>query len=230
MEWVMWEIFFVKLEDVYMNKLWLASLGFIVVVIVLIGRVGDNNVSRSNMNDNSSYQSFSNERLSFEKPDWLEFGMKEGDVRAYHSEKPISYGNIIRYQKRFSSGTTTYDKDKEHITVYGFNDQNQLIYLNYTILFENSSLLNERNYKTYIEDYDEIKQGLIKLYGEVTQEEEIWKNERYKTDMKMLSTAIRDGHYIKYCYWEHKDYFISLNLEKGVNITYTTDKNELGVL
>lgn len=148
-------------------------------------------------------------------PEWLLWGMKEGEVRQHIAhEKILEYGNLIYIVKD--------DYKKCRVSeYYGFADDNALIHMSYTFNYSNV-IYDEPN--PYHDLYNEFKNELIQLYGEPAGEHEEWKDERYKDDEYMLYKAIEDGDYTATTAWDLDGFICYIELNEGLSITYEAKK------
>ena len=156
----------------------------------------------------SSVSSVDEEMFSFIVPEWLEFGMKEGEVRQHFSEEPFSY----------VKGSISYDIENYHgfdrnYLHFGFNESNQL----YGVIYQLSSWdLND-----FSSIYDKIKNEIVDFYGTPTSEDTKWIDERYKDDEYMLNEALKNGDCIYTTTWNQNDMSITLELESGtISVMY----------
>lgn len=154
------------------------------------------------------------EKFLFTLPEWLVWGMKEGEVRQNLSADLSEYGNIIYF---------FHEEEYENCRVmetYGFTNDNQLIHLSYS--FSDGDVTDESN--TYYEIYTECKENLTTILGEPAGETEEWKNERYKDDEYMMYKAIEDGDYTALTAWDLEGYICYIQIDEGVEINYEAKK------
>jgi len=65
-----------------------------------------------------------------------------------------------------------------------------------------SSLESHMNKNEFIDEYEKLKELLIKKYGEPKTDDVIWRNDLYKDDRSGWGTAISVGHLIYRATWE----------------------------
>ncbi|HEY5588009.1 MAG TPA: hypothetical protein VIK86_03530 [Candidatus Paceibacterota bacterium] len=158
-----------------------------------------------------------NQSFPFTIPNWLIFGMKEGDIRSHYSKEPYSFKTTIYYD------SANYNGNMEYTPYYGMSDDNKLILLQYVIEYYTGT--TDKN-KTYISTYNSIKTEISKIYGNPQSSTDKWVNDKYKNDSLMENTAISTGDYTIQSLWEKNGLYISLTLNKNFTINYTKDKTE----
>lgn len=153
------------------------------------------------------------ESFSFIVPDWVEAGMKEGEVRQHFSESPHNY----------VEGSISYDIDDYkgfnlNYLHFGFTENNQL----YGIIYQLSKLdfTGSSTDIKYSDLYENLKKELTNLYGAPADENIDWIDERYKDDDYMLNQAIENGDCIFTTIWNRDDMTITLEMDSGISIMY----------
>jgi hypothetical protein len=84
--------------------------------------------------------------------------------------------------------------------------ENQLVAGRYIFLSEHS------NKNLYINDYDDIKESLIKKYGQPNVDRPVWNNDLYKNDPSEWGMAISVGHLSYTAGWQLANTQIILHL------------------
>lgn len=163
--------------------------------------------------------------FAFDRPDWLIFGMKEGDVRSHYNDDPVSSGNLIYYSS-IGLGEKYRDYGISEISYniwYGFSNNNELVLLSYSIDLDQSFGVDER---PYMDEYNWLINQISSKYGEPISSSDKWFNEKYKNDEAMLNTAIARGDCANVTLWRIDNVFISITLYKTIDINYTNDQAE----
>lgn len=158
--------------------------------------------------------------FEFKLPDWIVFGMKEGEVRRHFQEEPFEYKNTIIYylgeKKKYNN--LSYDIG------FGFTDKNELALITYSI---DKSLTSNME---YIDIFEKLKKEPVKIYGEYNSELEHWRDDKYKNDAYMLNSAIEKGDYLKRVIWKKENFYVLLDIDKNINIYYTDDISNISDL
>lgn len=172
----------------------------------------------------------SKEEFIFGMPEWLTFGMKEGDIRTHYEDEPANYGDIVHYSRVYIN--TQYKEyesyECEYDVYYGLSD-NKLVLLSFVINFGRDDFANSLNKienRPYISEYNYMKDEMTLLYGEPLESTETWFDEKYKDDELMINYAIENGDYTVLTLWKLDDLYISLMLYKDIDIKYTNDETE----
>ena len=192
-------------------------VSFLLIMVMCFMVVGCS--SQSNYSNVSDIPAESDQQeFMFTPPEWLVWGMKEGEVRQKLSKiNIVEYGDLIYIHQ---------DEDYRRCSVtefYGFSKDNSLVLLCYSF--------DDRKYDSYNNEYLEIflecKEKMTEEFGIPIVNDENWINERYKNDEYMMYKAIEDGDYTSKVIWELNGYYCSIKLDKGVSITYSTNRNEI---
>lgn len=191
-----------------MKKTFALLLTFILCLIT----VGCEN---TNVESTNSSVELETPAFMYALPEWLTWGMKEGEVRQHIDDEHIfEYGDLIYVNRN--------DYRECNVTeYYGFKSDNSLIHMSYS--FHYSTVLNDEP-NPYYDLYSEFKCSLTQIYGEPTGESEEWKDERYKDDEYMLYKAVEDGDYTAITAWDLDGYICYIQLDKGININYEAKK------
>lgn len=191
------------------NASWVVLTCIVVAIVLGLASVALNEKEQQN---NIAVQ----EETAFEfgLPSWLVWGMKEGEVRQQLNDDVSEYGDLIYilFSKEYRNCDVT--------EYYGFSQENALTYMNYTF---NNDYFNEKN--EYYDIFVEQKAKMIELYGEPVIDDEQWVNDRYKNDEYMMYKAVEDGEYIAKAKWAADGYFCSIELNKGVSISYSINED-----
>lgn len=192
-----------------MKKVLVLALGAVICLIV----VGCGEISNEK-EEQIALSAQQEETFKFGLPDWLVWGMKEGEVRQQLGDDVSEYGDLIYilFSKEYRNCDVT--------EYYGFSQENALTYMNYTF---NNDYFNEKN--EYYDIFVEQKAKMIELYGEPVIDDEQWVNDRYKNDEYMMYKAVEDGEYIAKAKWAADGYFCSIELNKGVSISYSINED-----
>lgn len=149
----------------------------------------------------------------FSIPDWVEWGMKEGEVRQHLSTKTVvGFDDFILY-----SEDAWYEDCYEWDVFFGFSRQNELVYVKHSLTDEIFDFENNKYNQTFLELLDKMKNK----YGEPMSDDEKWHDEKYKDDEYMINKAIDDGDYTREVKWNLDGYFCSLILDEGISIFYS---------
>lgn len=189
------------------------KMNFIIVISLLVIIL---TACASNYTNIENVENPQEEVYAYALPEWLRWGMKEGEVRQNLKGDILEYKDLIYI-------IHPYDENYKNCTVkefYGFTQENALIHMNYS--FHHSILNDEPN--QYYELYLEAKEELTSIYGEPTGETEEWKNERYKNDEYMKYKAIEEGDYTSMVAWELEGYICYVQLNSGVDICFEAKK------
>lgn len=191
-----------------MKRLFTLLLTFILCLVVV--GCGNTNVASVDYSVEPEKPSF-----MYSLPEWLSWGMKEGEVRQkLGSERVFENGNLIYVNRS--------DYRKCDVTeYYGFTDENSLIHMSYHFSYLDI-LYDDPN--PFYDLYSEFKYSLTQIYGEPAGETDEWKNERYKGDEYMLYKAIEEGDYTAMTAWDLDGYICYIQLDKGISINYEAKK------
>jgi hypothetical protein len=135
------------------------------------------------------------QEFDFRKTKW---GMSPDEVVASEGKEPQERSdNLAVYSTKISG--------KDFLLIYQFIEK-KLAIAGY--------MLDEKhtNKTDYISDYNEIKELLVKKYGEPTEDQQEWKNDLYKNNTAKWGTAISVGHLSYKSIWETPNTIINLGL------------------
>ena len=193
------------------------AFGCLLVALVLSGCSAlpelNQSVYEPSSEPQSSLSSDDDETFSFIVPDWVEAGMKEGEVRQHFSESPHNY-----VEGSISYDIEDYNGFNLNYLHFGFTENNQL----YGIIYQLSkfdSISSSTNIE-YSNLYEKLKKELTNLYGAPTDENIDWIDERYKDDDYMLNQAIENGDCVFTTIWNRDDMTITLEMNSGISIMY----------
>ena len=133
--------------------------------------------------------------FTFRNTSW---GMNKEFVKASEKiELQYEEENVLVYKDELGS----FDVN----VVYIFS-KDKLVRTKYMVLSKHT------NETDYISDYNTLKEILIKKYGDPKEDEQIWKNDLYKSNSSEWGMAIAVGQLFYYCQWSNKDTSLILYL------------------
>lgn len=157
--------------------------------------------------------------LEFRLPEWVSWGMKEGEVRQHFSATEVvsESGNWIYHRDYISGWGCGLEKH------YGISDDNALLGVKYIYTYRETYELEPKTF----EIFSELKDEMSEEYGTPFSEDEKWINDKYKGDEYMMNKAADEGDYISQLVWQTEKGFCALSLNVDVCITYMPDSSEL---
>ena len=186
---------------------------FIIVISILVIIL---TACGSNYSNIGNVEKTQEEVYAYTLPEWLNWGMKEGEVRQNLKGDILEYGDLIYIDHPYKDNYRNCDVKE----FYGFTKDNALIHMSYS--FHHDILNDEPN--QYYEIYLEAKEKLTSIYGEPAGEPDEWKNERYKDDEYMKYKAIEEGDYTSMVAWDLEGYICYVRLDSKVEICFEAKK------